>query len=227
MKTKMLKSAMLGLVLSTALAACATTDNRQVVSGLGLPAPSAQAETYRSSMVIDPRDNGLTWAQEAQLAAIADEYKVRGHGPLVISYPHGAANEQAAMRAVANARTYLYDAGINWRQISGGTYLADGNENGALVFSFVRYEAVGPDCDMEWHNLALELDNEHHPRFGCALASNLAAMIVDPRDLIMARDADPVDAGRRQEVIERYRRGESTTSQRSNHESGAVSRVGN
>ncbi|MFT6460720.1 MAG: pilus assembly protein CpaD [Maricaulis maris] len=74
--------------------------------------------------------------------------------------------------------------------------------------------------------MALEFDNQHHTNFGCALAVNLAAMVADPRDLVAPRDMEAGDTGRRQTVIEGYREGQSTASERSDYESGAVSRVG-
>jgi len=43
---------------------------------------------------------------------------------------------------------------------------------------------------------------------------------------VAPRGQSPADAGRRQVVIEGYRAGESTASERSDHESGIVSRVG-
>ncbi len=220
MKT-MTKIALMALGLG--LTACASNPQ----AGLNLPQATAEAEVYRSEMPIDARDNGLTWAQLDQLAAIATEYKARGHGPLVISYPQGAANEQAAMRAVANARTVLFEAGINWRQISGGAYLADGYSDGALVFSFTRYRAVAPDCPEGWQDLTPGPSNVRYERFGCSMAANLAAMVADPRDLIAPRTMEAGDTGRRQTVIDAYRQGEATASQGSGADSGAVSDVGN
>lgn len=217
----MFKASLMALVVSAGLAGCATT-----ATDLDLPQATARAETYRSEFIVDPRDNGLTWAQQSQLAMIADEYKARGHGPLVISYPQGAANEQAAMHAIAEARNVLYAAGLDWRQIQGGAYLAGGASNGALVFSFTRYEAVAPNCE-GWNNLAMDLDNRHSSRFGCFMAANLAATIADPRDLVAPRTMDAPDGERRQTVLDRYRAGQSTASERSDYESGAVSQVGN
>lgn len=205
------------------LMGCASTPDNDV----GLPQATAVEEIFRADMPVDARDNGLTWAQQDLLAAVAAEYKARGHGPLVISYPQGAANQEAAMRAIANARSYLYEAGVGWRQISGGAYDARGDQNGALVFSFRRYRAVGPDCEAGWDDLTQAFRNQSHDRFGCAMAANLAAMVSDPRDLIAPRDQDPADTGRRQTVIDRYRAGESTASNRSDYESGAVSNVSN
>ncbi|MBR9825961.1 MAG: pilus assembly protein CpaD [Alphaproteobacteria bacterium] len=211
------------IALGLALAGCATPP-----SGQGLPQASAEAELFRSEMVIDPRDNGLTYSQLAQLDAIATEYKARGHGPLVISYPQGANNEQAAMHAVANARNVLFEAGLNWQQISGGAYQAYGDGNGALVFSFTRYRAIAPDCPDGWDDLTPSINaNQRYQRFGCSMAANIAAMVADPRDLITPRTMEPGDTGRRQTVIDAYRQGQATASQSSGQDSGAVSSVGN
>lgn len=213
---------LIALFGSMILAACST-----VPVGVDLPQPTAVAETFRADMVVDPRDNGLTWEQESMLAAIAAEYKVRGHGPLVISYPQGAANEDAAIGAIAASRTYLYEQGLDWRQIAGGAYDARQQGNAAVIFTFTRYRAVAPDCQQGWDDMRPSFDNHHNERFGCALAINLAAMISDPRDLITPRNMDPSDGGRRQTILDHYRAGESTTSERSDHESGTVSSVGN
>jgi pilus assembly protein CpaD len=206
-----------------ALSACAATPAADV----GLPRASAVAETVRSEMRIDPRDNGLTWAQRDQLAAIAQEYKSRGHGPLVISYPQGGGSQDAAIGAIAEARTFLYEQGIDWRQIAGGAYDARGGDAGSVVFSFRRYRAVAPECGTRWDNLAVERDNRSQSNFGCAMAANLAAMVADPRDLVAPRTMGAPDTGRRQTVLDAYRAGEVTASDRSDHESGAVSEVSN
>ena len=215
-------AALATLALAAWLPACTTP-----TADLGQHQATAVAETFRSSMAIDPRDNGLTWAQQSQLAAIAAEYQARGHGPLVISYPQGAANEDAAIGAISEARTFFYEQGINWRQIAGGAYDARGAHSGELIFSFTRYAAVAPECGSSWDNLAMEYDNQRHANFGCAMAANLAAMVADPRDLVAPRTMGDPDTGRRQTVIDLYRAGESTASNRSEHESGAVSNVNN
>ncbi len=218
-----IKTALTSLIAGFVLVACSTPPG----PGLNVPQATAEVELFRSEMAIDPRDNGLTWAQINQLDAIAAEYKARGHGPLVISYPQGAANEQAAMHAIANARTVLHEAGLNWQQITGGAYQAGGQQHGALIFSFTRYRAVAPDCPEGWGDLTPNWRNERQARFGCSQAANLAAMVADPRDLIAPRTMEAGDTGRRQTVLEGYRQGQSTATARSDAESGTVSDVGN
>ncbi|MGJ3231057.1 MAG: CpaD family pilus assembly protein [Oceanicaulis sp.] len=200
-----------------ALAACAGGPPR------ALPQATAVPETVRVEMPVDGRDNGLTWDQIDLINALAGEYKARGHGPLVISYPRDAGNSEAAIEAIAAARTRFYEAGLSWREISGGAYNASGRISAPVIISFTRYRAVAPACPQGWDDMRNDGWGESDERFGCATASNLAAMVADPRDLTTPRTfADP-DTARRQRVIDRYRTGEATSSERSQGESGAVS----
>ena len=187
------------------------------------PRASAVPETVRVAMDVDPRDNGLNWSQIELIETLAAEYKARGHGPLVISYPQNAGNAEAAVAAIAEARTRLYAHGLEWTQIAGGAYEAGGQSQAPVLFSFNRYQAVAPDCPERWTDLTNAAPGRHWPRFGCATAANLAAMVADPRDLETPRTFGAPDAARRQTVLENYRRGESTASQRTGDESGAVS----
>lgn len=199
------------------LAACAGQAPRT------LPQATAVPETVRVEMPVDGRDNGLTWDQIELINALAGEYKSRGHGPLVISYPRDAGNAEAAVEVIAAARTRLYDAGLSWRQISGGAYNAAGRTSAPVIFSFTRYRAVAPDCPTGWDSMRNDAMDEMDERFGCATAANLAAMVADPRDLTTPRTfADP-DAARRQTVLERYRSGQPTGTERGENESGAIS----
>lgn len=187
-----------------------------------LPRASAVAETVRVEMAVDPLDNGLTWAQQDLIAGVATEYKARGHGPLVISHPEGGPNQDAVIAAIAEARTALYGHGLDWRNIAGGGYQAGGH-GGPVVFSFMRYRATAPNCQQGWENLARQRPGERWSEFGCTTASNLAAMVADPRDLITPRNLDAPDAGQRQRVLDGWRAGEDTASQRSDTEQAAIS----
>jgi pilus assembly protein CpaD len=203
------------------VAGCASTSEPR-------PHATAAAETVRVSMDVSAIDNGLTWNQIDVIEAVATEYKARGHGPLVISYPQNAGNADAAIGAIAEARTRLYAAGLDWRQIAGGAYEAGGRVSAPVIFSFTRYQAIAPECSTEWNDMARARPGETWPRFGCATANNLASMVADPRDLVAPRTMDAPDSARRQGVLDNYRQGRSTASERSDRESGAISSsVGN
>jgi pilus assembly protein CpaD len=199
------------------LAACANHAPRE------LPRASAEAETFRAAMPVPPGYNGLTWGQQGLIDSVASEYRRAGRGPLVISYPVNAGNADAAIGAIAEARTRLYEAGIDWRSISGGTYQASGRDEAPVIFSFTRYRAVAEPCPEGWGDLRPTVPGEQWPAFGCATANNIASMVADPGDLLGPRAFGLADTGRRQTVIDAYRQGQPTASTRGEDESGAVS----
>lgn len=207
----------LAALAALGLAACAGQAPR------ALPQASATPETVRVEMPVDGRDNGLTWAQLELIGALAGEYKARGHGPLVISYPRDAGNSDAAIQAIAHARTQFYEAGLSWRQISGGAYNAAGRTSAPVIFSFTRYRAVAPDCPEGWDDMRNPAAGRADGRFGCATAANLAAMVADPRDLVTPRTFGDPDTARRQTVLDQYRAGEPTGTQRGADETGTIS----
>ena len=131
--------------------------------------------------------------------------------------------DEPMIEAIAAARTRFYEAGLDWRQISGGAYNAAGRASAPVIFSFTRYRAVAPDCPAGWDSMRNDRMGESDERFGCATAANLAAMVADPRDLTTPRTFAEPDTMRRQRVLERYRAGEPTGSRRNAGESGAVS----
>lgn len=203
-------------VIGFAVTACASAPRE-------LPRASAVPETVRVAMDVSPLDNGLTWEQIALIETVAGEYKARGHGPLVISYPQNAGNAEAALSAIAQARTRFYAHGLDWTQIAGGAYEAAGQSQAPVLFSFNRYQAIAPDCPERWTDLTTAPPGREWPTFGCANAANLAAMVADPRDLETPRTFGAPDIARRQQVLDTYREGQPTGTRRSTDESGAIS----
>ena len=58
------------------------------------------------------------------------------------------------------------------------------------------------------------------------MQQNIAAMVADPRDLVSPKPLDPNDAQRRLTVLEKYRKGETTVTNKAAEQSGAISQVG-
>ena len=213
----MIRFSPLACLLAAALAACASPPR-------DLAEATAVEDTVRAEMTITSAHNGLTWDQEALIARVAQAYKARGHGPLVITHPDPANDGQAVIAAIAETRSALYAHGLDWRSITGGAYAGRGGAD-TVVFSFNVYRAVAPDCPPMNTDLSRADVNEHWPRFGCATARNLAAMVAEPRDLVAPRGLDPRDNARRDAVLEAWRAGRPTGAQRTESEDGAVSDV--
>jgi len=157
----------------------------------------------------------MTPDQDAQLTAFAKDYLDKGNGAISVSVPGG---DPEAKRYFA-AR--LSDLGVPaWKILLGN----DG-ASGAVEISYIRYAAVSPDCGDWSTSVADTASNLPPPNFGCATQHNIAAMVADPRDLVAARAEDPADAQRRMQIIDKYRKGQPTPSEKTPAQSAAISDV--
>jgi pilus assembly protein CpaD len=167
---------------------------------------------------------GLAPSERSAIEAFAAAYRQRGHGPLTISTPSGSPNAGAAAVALSDVRDILAENGVT--SLAYTPYRASGADNGApLILSFKHYVAKPTACGDWSMDYAFDPSNRLPPNHGCATQNNLAAMVADPADLAGPRTMTPADAGRRNTVLEKYRAGEPTATQRTEQDSGAVSEV--
>lgn len=156
----------------------------------------------------------------------AAAYQDEGHGAVIISRPSNGPDDIAAMRAAADARAVLLAEGVGVREIVEGPYDATGARSAPLVLSYRTWEAVVANCpDISHYQLASTATNSSSRSLGCAVSSNLAAMIANPGELVAAAEQSPADSNRRLIVLSKYRNGEPTTAERSDDGSGAISEV--
>ncbi len=209
-----------------ALSACVTAFNGETQS---LTAQerfpiAVTPDTVALEIDIQPGQRNLSASDVAKIKAFAVEYKYRGHGPMKLAAPNGARNSASASRLAAQASWALSEAGLASAEIERGSYVpASSMEAAPLRLSFTRYIASASDCGLWDDNMAYAPRNTPNRNFGCATQHNLAAIIEDPRDLIEPRGMGPAYVDRRSKVLETYREGEVTASERSENESGAVS----
>jgi pilus assembly protein CpaD len=88
-------------------------------------------------------------------------------------------------------------------------------------------QAKVDDCAKAWPDVTKTAKNAPTSNFGCAVNSNLAAMVANPADIDAPQGLDPADAGRRQVVLDKYRQGQVTSSQRDEQDSGKVKQAVN
>jgi pilus assembly protein CpaD len=164
----------------------------------------------------DPLDPNMN----AQLEVFVADYRGHGVGALSISTPR---NWEDTSRQLADRVVAL---GVAPNRILIGT--DEQPQPGAEVtLTFIRYIAETKPCGDWSEDLARTLQNRPMPNLGCATQQNIAAMIADPRDLIAPKPMTPGDTQRALSVLDKFRKGEPTTAQRTQDGSGAVSRVGN
>jgi len=219
---KMIK-ALTALIPAAFLAACGTTGS--TTNLIGFPEARPVQEAARMDLLVDPQARGLLWSQLGAFQAFVDHYKSNGHGPIIVSYPHGGSEDAAAQSAMSELRAFLDTQGVSARYTEEGPYEAAGMGNAPLIVSYLHYVAEMPaECEnRRWDDLVRERDNQAYSGFGCFMAQNRAAMVGDPYHLAGPTGSDAPDGSRRQTVLDTYRQGEPTGTQRRDDESGAVS----
>jgi pilus assembly protein CpaD len=163
----------------------------------------------------DPAASELTAMDESRLKAFADAYLAGGHGALNVTTPAGGRNS-SANALTADARNSLHEAGVDWADISGSSYIPAEGAPRRIILSYTRYVATPSACGV-WEGMkARDYANLRSPNFGCATQNNLAAMIADPHDLVEPAGGGSSDAMARIRAIQKYREGEKTASETDN-----------
>lgn len=181
--------------------------------------PERVALTVHPHGVISP-------AQDEALAGFAAAWReTGGASALSVASPVNSAlpaDPQLQARAIAGR---LESLGVPAAALRLDTYDAGGEPGAPVVARFERLSAIAPDCLNQWDNLTSTNANRVTRHFGCAVSTNLAAMLADPRDLAGPRRVTPADAGRRAWVLDKYRQGQMTASAKDDQAAGAVSQT--
>jgi pilus assembly protein CpaD len=164
--------------------------------------------------------HGLSESQAAQVSDFLSRYRAKdsGNSKLVIAVPSGSPNEGAAMRAVGNVREMIRDFGFSETTVSMQPYSGGRDYSAPIKLAYLRYVAEAPECGYWPTNLANDPRSLPYPNLGCAQQHNLAAQIANPADLLGPRTMTPSDTERRAVVIEKYRQGIPTASEKSGDE---------
>lgn len=189
-----------------------------------------QAQTL--NVFIGDRRGGLTATQRGEVAALAPAWRGEATGGFIVEVPFGTTNERAAMNAAREVRGVLASAGVPHSSIEVRPYRTDDPARlGTLRVKYPRMTAETGPCGLWPDDLgptysALHAANRPHWNHGCASQRNLAAQVANPADLVQPRSETPALASRRNTVIDKYRKGESTATQDPNAQKGRISDVG-
>ena len=165
--------------------------------------------------------HGLSPGQQAQAIDFFSRYRGAAGAEtarLAIGVPSGGANDVAAVRALADLRVIVRDAGIAETEVSVRPYRAGRTANAPITMSFARFVAEAPECGAWPDNLASDRRNLPYANFGCASQRNLAVQVSNPADLLGPRAVSPAAAERRDTVYEKYVAGKVTHADKSNDE---------
>ncbi len=209
---------------AVALAALSACTSRPPQSVLPTEAFPITVRETRATLEVPVRTGQyeLSFSDERALKAFYIDYLDRGHGPVTIALPAGGSNAQSAVQIASRVRDALHENGMDYRDIDGQAYDARAMTNAPVVAFFRQYETDPVECFQEWGDFNISFDGNNTRNFGCASQANLAAMIADPKDLLGPRPMQPADALRRADILDKYRRGETTATQRSDDETATI-----
>ena len=224
--THLLRPLALSLTASLAvlvLAGCATDSGKAGGMALTASTPTEQyplqAQTMTKTINLRINPNGLSGNQRTALDQVAQKAGWTSGAPVNVEII--TSGDPAAIAAGRTVGDYLVDhdvAATTLSQLSQAGQAAD-----IVTVNIVDYRARTYACGQTWENLAATRNNTPYQNFGCAVSSNLAAQIADPRDLQTPRAATSADMGRRSVVFDKYRKGDVTSSAKDDNATGAIS----
>ncbi|HUO92252.1 MAG TPA: CpaD family pilus assembly protein [Rhizomicrobium sp.] len=181
--------------------------------------PITAAPVYRSLKLANSET--LSTNDAADLSAFVDDYLSRGNGSISVSVP----TSPYSSRVITAIGERLADLGVPRSHILVGVQDQTGAE-GKVEVGYVSFDAHTDPCGDWSENVAFTLQNTPMPNYGCAVQHDIAAQLADPRDLAQPRALGPSDPAQRMQVFNKYEQGQTTQSQKSQSQSGAVSDVG-
>ena len=210
----------------TGLGACATKVPDRI-SEARTPTEHFQAKVSAADQEIRlaVHAQGLSSNQAEALAAFAADWREAEGGTVTLSAPAAGGQSRAAFRSIESARSLLIDQGVAADHIVVVNYDAKGDPAAPLRIAYLRYRAQVPACGQTWTNIAHSADNDVQPNFGCAVTANMAAQIANPADLAHPRAMAPIDTQRRETMLDRYRKGQVTSSDKDDQAKGVISNV--
>lgn len=212
-----LKLGVSALLLSATLAACQHTKSGFVpTDGYRTRHPIEFKEVPKTlDIPVGMRTSGLNRIQQQQIAGFAREARKRGDGSVQILVPSGSANESTANYLASKIRGVIARAGVRGHNVGMQAYsVTDPRAVAPIRLAYTSVRASVHQCGTWPDNVASNLQNSDYYEFGCTSQANLAAIVSNPSDLLHPRASTPVDAARRNDVFDKYRKGEATSSAR-------------
>lgn len=215
------------LLLAAAVTACASAPPSREGAVIDPPTPldqfRAQVVPQADQIRLAIHAQGISGPQADALASLVQAWRTHDGGVIRLQAPVGGAESAAAYRMGESVRAFLVSQGVPQTDIQVAGYDAAGQAGAPMVVGYERYVAQIPRCGQSWENLTSTSANQVSANFGCTVNANFAAQLANPADLARPRDFDPSDAGRRAEVLAKYRLGELTSTEADEQAKGALS----
>jgi pilus assembly protein CpaD len=183
------------LILLATVSACATKNNGMRDNAGAEPIHKANVSFEETSHPIRFENGKLSASEDASLAAFAAASGLSYADRLTLRVSE--ANMAADYRHALNTVLGRFGLAV------GNVEAATGLPSGIAMLAVSRPTVTLPDCGVHDGPHTFNVNNENMSNYGCAVRSNLAAMVANPADLISGNRLDgqpanvtakPVDA---------------------------------
>ena len=157
---------------------------------------------------------GLSAGQRADVLAFAQQWRHESTSGIIVDVPHSRLIDRASAESMREVQSIFAASGVPRNAIYMRPYNAANPTLASIKLNYAKVSADAGPCGLWPHDLGVSFDQtytENRPywNLGCASQRNLAAMVVNPADLVQPRGETPAYAPRRSAVLDKYRKGEN------------------
>jgi pilus assembly protein CpaD len=200
-------TAILALLLAISLDGCATSDQQPTKAGATTEAPNPIQLSLRSLTHTLHYAPGNAIPGPAETAALNDFLANSGIAPGDPITIERSAPGGHPPSVLAEARIQRLTAALARQDVKPMFASAPDLPAGDIRLTFEHYVASAPNCPNWSKAPGNDFGNTLHSDYGCATATNLAAMIADPRDLAEGRTMGPARGNPAIAAMHRYATG--------------------
>ncbi len=211
------------LTAGAVLAGCSSDTNPQTLALTPTEHYGLTVSSHPEQIAIGLHRSGLSTTQKAALGQFVSQWRDDGGGVVSVRAPYDSADPALARHMQDEASAYLVQLGVPRQRVQVVGYASNRAPGAPILASYDRFEAQGPNCSSGWADLTATGHNSTFGHFGCAVTANVAAQIANPRDLIAPAVMTPGDNVRRAIVLDKYRKGEVTSSAKDDQADGKTS----
>jgi pilus assembly protein CpaD len=135
----------------------------------------------RPVMVELPAAGMLSDRDTARIAEMAKRWNLQGYGNITIAWP-SALDVYDTVRSIANTLVFY---GVRPDFIAQGPYTVEERNSNSIFIWYKEVVAMAPACEGIPALSVNSFSNSFTDGHGCATQKNLAAMIADPRNLLV------------------------------------------
>jgi pilus assembly protein CpaD len=186
---------------------------------------------YRARHPITLQHGGLTAAERADVLAFAQQWRREATGGLVIEVPWGGPADRAVTDDMREIHSIFVASGVPQGAVYVRRFKPTGDTLASIRISYSKLTAHAGPCGLWPKDLGPAagkqyLENREYWNLGCATQRNLAAEIDNPADLVQPRGEQPAFEPRRSVMLDKYTKGQSTSSTYSGYDKGKISDLG-